>query len=145
MSKTELKIIIGLHRVANRIDRESVRLFTKHGLTMGQFAVLEALYHKGDLTVGQVQEKILSTSGTIPVIVRNLEARNYLTRQQDKGDKRRTILHITPEGSALMMLVYPQNEKKIIEMLDMLSEDEKNQFVALLKKAGGIDDGKKSE
>lgn len=143
MSKPELKILIGLHRAANRIDRESVRIFTKYGLTMGQFAVLEALNHKGDMTVGQVQEKILSTSGTIPVIIRNLEKRGYLIRQQDEGDKRRSILHITPEGSALMALVYPKNEKKIIEMLSMLCEDEKNQLVTLLKKIGGADDGAK--
>lgn len=143
MSKPELKILIGLHRAANRIDRESVRLFTKYGLTMGQFSVLEALYHKGDMTVGQVREKILSTSGTIPVIVHNLEKRNYLIRQQDKCDKRRSILHITPEGCALMALVYPQNEEKIIEMLGMLCEDEKNQLVTLLKKIGGADDGAK--
>lgn len=142
MSKPELKILIGLHRAANRIDRQSVKIFSKYSLTMGQFAVLEALYHKGDLTVGQVQEKILSTSGTIPVIVRNLEARGYLTRLQDEGDKRRSILQITPEGRGLMELVYPQNEECIIEMLSVLNDDEKNQLVLLLKKIGGANDGK---
>lgn len=141
MSRPELKILIGLHRASNRIDRQSVRIFAKYGLTMGQFAVLEALYHKGDLTVGQVQEKILSSCGTMPVIIRNLETRNYLTRARDDEDKRRSILHITPEGSALMELVCPQNEAKIVELLDMLSDSEKDQLIMLLKKAGGAHDG----
>lgn len=143
MLKTELKILIGLHRAANRIDRQSIKLFAKYGLTMGQFAVLEALYHKGNMTVGQVQEKILSTSGTIPVIVRNLEKRQYLTRLHDEEDKRRSILHITKEGSELMAIVYPQNEEKIIEMLNMLNDSEKEQLITLLKKIGGVKDGAK--
>ena len=73
MSKPELKILIGMHRTANAIDRKTAQIAGAYGLTLGQFSVLEALYHKGDLTVGQVQEAILSTSGTIPVIVGKLE------------------------------------------------------------------------
>lgn len=64
-------------------------MVAEYNLTLGQFAVLEALYHKGDLTVGQVQRAILSSSGTVPVIVGNLEKRGYLARQTDEADRRR--------------------------------------------------------
>ena len=144
MTKQEQKILIGLHRSVNRIDKESIRLFSKYDLTMGQFAVLEALYHKEDLTVGQVQQKILSTSGTIPVIIRNLEGRGYLVRLTDKKDKRRCLLHITAKGKSLIDQVYPQNEKLIVDMLAVLSEEEKIQLVSLLKKTGGMDNGTQS-
>ena len=73
MAKTELKILIGLHRAINYIDRQSTKIFSEYQLTLGQFAVLEALHHKGDMTVGQVQEKILSSGGTMPLIINNLE------------------------------------------------------------------------
>ena len=55
MDAIELKILIGLHRVSNEIDRRTTRIVKCYGLSMGQFAVLEALFHKGDLTIGQVQ------------------------------------------------------------------------------------------
>ena len=142
MAKDELKIIIGLHRAANSIDRQSAKIVSQYGLTMGQFAVLEALYHKGDMTVGQVQEKILSSCGTIPVIVNNLEKRGLLLRCQDAGDKRRCILHLTEAGNKLIEQVYPLNEEKIIEMMSLWTEDEKRQLAALLKKFGGNDNGK---
>lgn len=144
MAKPELKILIGLHRAVNYIDRQSAKLFSGYGLTMGQFAVLEALYHKGDLTVGQVQEKILSSSGTIPLIINNLEKRNLLARLPDPCDKRRCILHITKEGSALLAEVYPQNEAKIIELMKLWSPEEKEQLVYLLKKLGEEANGKKN-
>ena len=141
MAKKELKILIGLHRAVNYIDRQSVRIFSEYQLTMGQFAVLEALYHKGDMTVGQVQEKILSSSGTIPLIVNNLEKRGYLVRKTDSKDKRRCILHITEQGQELIGQVYPRNEARIIELMSGWTEEEKEQLVALLKKFGEIKHG----
>ena len=40
--------------------------------------------------------------------------------------------------------VYPQNEKLIVDMLAVLSEEEKIQLVSLLKKTGGMDNGTQS-
>lgn len=136
MSKPELKILIGLHRAVNHIDRQSAKIFAGYGLTMGQFAILEVLYHKGDMTVGQVQEKILSSCGTIPVIVNNLEKRGYLVRQADLRDKRRCILHLTEAGEALISVVYPQNEARIVALMETWTTEEKEALVVLLKKYG---------
>ncbi len=137
MSKPELKILIGLHRAANAIDRQTARLAAPFGLTLGQFAVLEALYHKGDLTVGQVQQAILSTSGTIPLIVAKLEQQGYVTRTQDEEDRRRWILHLTDEGRELIAEVYPLNETMILRQMDCWSDEEKETLVTLLKRFGG--------
>ena len=137
MAKAELKILIGMHRAANALDRKTARIAGKHGLTLGQFAVLEALLHKGDLTVGQVQEAILSTSGTIPLIVGKLEARGYLARRQDEGDRRRSILHLTDAGRALIETVYPLNEDMIIREMNCWTDEEKELLAALLKRFGG--------
>ena len=134
MNEIELKILIGLHRVSNEIDRRSARIFKRCGLSMGQFAVLEALCHKGDMTIGQVQEKILSTSGTIPVIVKNLEKQGLLNRLPDACDKRKCILHITERGSALIHQIFPENKSVIVDSMQKLSADEKKELLRLLKK-----------
>lgn len=138
MAKLELKALIGLHRTVNAIDRESARVCSAAGLTLGQFAVLEALFHKGDLTVGQVQEKILSSSGTIPLIIRNLEKQGYLVRRHDEVDKRRCILHLTPKGKEVVGRVFPENEKAIVEATSCWSDEEKQQLMSLLEKFGGF-------
>lgn len=137
MDAVELKILIGLHRVSNEIDRRTIRIVKGYGLSLGQFAVLEALFHKGDLTIGQVQEKILSTSGTIPIIIKNLEKRGLLVRQPDASDKRKCILHITEQGRSLIQQVYPENEAMIIDSMRNWTDDEKSELLRLLKKFGG--------
>ena len=142
MAKSELKILIGLHRAANTIDRETARAVAPFGLTLSQFAVLEALYHKGDLTVGQVQEAVLSTSGTIPVIVGRLEREGYLTRCQDENDRRRWMLRLTDAGRELIAQVYPENEEMIIRQMDCWTDEEKETLVSLLQRFGGKDHGK---
>lgn len=145
MSKIELNILIGLHRVVNYIDRQSAKIFAEYHLTMGQFAVLEALYHKGDMTVGQVQEKILSSSGTIPLILNNLERRGYINRLADAKDKRRCILQLTEAGRNLTEEVYPENEARIVELMEEWTAPEKEQLAILLKRYGEKINGEKSK
>ena len=139
MTRTELKILIGLHRTVNEIDRKTGRMLKEYQLTLGQFAVLESLYHKGDMTVGQVQEKILSSTGTIPLIVGNLEKRGLLRKISDEKDKRRCILQLTEEGTALIQRVYPKNEELILKEFEIYSQEEKEIFASLLKKYGKQD------
>lgn len=138
MSKLQLKSFIGMHRVINHIDRMTLQIHKKYGLTTPQFGVLEALYHKGDLCVGQIQKKTLSTTGTMPVILKNLEKRNYIRSFKDPNDSRRTIISITDEAKNLMDQAYPENEKKILELMEVWDQDDLENLVRILKKYGGI-------
>ena len=101
-TKKSMAVYISMSRVINTLRRENNKLILKHNLTLGQFAVMEALYSKGRLSTGEVMEKILSTSGNIPVIVKNLEKDGFITRKQDEADKRRFILDLTDKGKDLM-------------------------------------------
>lgn len=134
MNKIQLKVFIGMSRTLNKINNATNKVYKKYGLTSGQFAVLEALYHKGDLSVGEVQKRILSTSGTIPVIIKNLEKAGLLNRMQDAKDKRKYILQITKQGRELLDKVYPENEKIIISMINAWDENEQHEILKYMKK-----------
>ena len=108
----ELKLVIGLNRAVNKINKLTSNLCAKHGLTLSQFAVLEVLYHKGNLTVGQVKDYILSSDGTIPVVIRNLEKRMLVKRTKHKEDNRSFLISITDKGIELIELVFPLNKKR---------------------------------
>ena len=109
MGKTELKILIGLHRNVNAIDKKTSKIAAEYNLTFSQFMVLEALYSKGDMSVGEVRERILSSVGTIPLIVNNLVKRNYVERLTDEKDRRVCILHLTKDGYDVIRKVAPEN------------------------------------
>lgn len=142
---TDLKLFIGMSRTLNKINRETSKIHTRYGLTTPQFGVLEALYHKGDLSVGEVQKKILSSSGTIPVIIKNLEKEGLLEKKRDDLDKRKFILHLTDKGRDLIERVYPENEELIVAMMSVWTEEEKKLLLESMKKFGGVDNGKKDK
>lgn len=129
----ELRSYIVISRLKNEIDAKSNKLVKEYGLSLPQFAVMEALYHKKDMSVGQVREKILSSSGTMPVIIRNLKKKSYLISYKDKEDKRREILSLTNEGKKLIEEIFPKNKKIIEKSFENLSRDEIKDFVKILK------------
>lgn len=133
MKDIELKNFIALHRVVNQMDRIVSRVFDKNGLSTGQFAVLEALFHKGDMTIGEVQEKILSSSGTMPLIIKNLTQREYITKYSDEKDKRKTILHLTEKGNELISEIFPEVRSVIIDMFEPIDEVQKRELLSILK------------
>ena len=133
-TKKSMAVYISMSRVINTLRRENNKLILKHNLTLGQFAVMEALYSKGRLSTGEVMEKILSTSGNIPVIVKNLEKDGFITRKQDESDKRRFILNLTDKGKDLMDEIVPENLKFMDELISLWDDDDKEELIILMNK-----------
>ena len=129
-----MAVYISMSRVINTLRRENNKLILKHNLTLGQFAVMEALYSKGRLSTGEVMEKILSTSGNIPVIVKNLEKDGFITRDQDESDKRRFILDLTDKGKDLMDEIVPENLKFMDELISLWDDEDKKELIILMNK-----------
>ena len=134
MKDLDLSLLIGLSRTSNTFASETSRIMTAHDLTLSQFAVLEAVVHKGTLSIGEIQRKILSTTGTMPVIIKNLEKRGLVVREQDPTDKRRFYITATQEGHALMDKVFPLNESMIHNKMTCWSQEEKQVLFKLLQK-----------
>lgn len=133
-----LKLIIALHRNIDKIDKKTMKLAQKEGLTFGQFEVLEVLYSKGDMSIGNVMEKILSSVGTISVIVNNLVKLDYIERLPCENDKRICILHLKDKGRDVIERVVIKNTEMLEESFSMLTEEEKENLLITLKKIGGI-------
>lgn len=134
MDRKELKIFIAMSRTLNSLNRKSNEVFRKYGLTTGQFAVLEVLYHKGDLTVGEIQEFILSTTGNMPVIIKNLRNQKLIRTYKAVCDKRRTMVALTKKGNNLISKVFPENKTIIEDYFSILEDQEKETLLNLLSK-----------
>ncbi len=133
----ELKLFIALNRAVTSFTKRTNKIVTQYDITYSQFAVLEVLYHKGALTVGDVQEEILSSSGTIAIINKNLEKNNLIVKFQDNKDKRKYMLKLTTKGMDLIKEVYPKNEKMIINSMSVLNFEEQEYMLNCLKKITG--------
>src|SRR3989475_12155782 len=70
------------------------------------FAVLEALLHKGPLPVNEIGKKVLLTSGSITVAVDRLETKGLVERRAHGSDRRGRKVHLTKAGRELITSVY---------------------------------------
>ncbi len=131
---TDLEFMINLSRAYLSVHRNICQVFTKHGLTSAQFAVLEILFHKGDLTVGQIVKSILTTSGNITVVIKNLEKDGLVTRKTSEEDRRVGIISITEEGSKLIEKVFPEQLEAVMESFEPIEEETKKTMSSELHK-----------
>ncbi|HBT74244.1 MAG TPA: MarR family transcriptional regulator [Lysinibacillus sp.] len=134
--KQSLKLYIVLSRALKAINETTHQLFQDNGLNPTEFAVLELLYHKGRQPLQQIGNKILLASGSITYVIDKLEKRGYLLRVSCPSDRRVTYAEITGEGEAFMAELFPKHEQHLHELMSVLSPQEKEQAITLLKKIG---------
>lgn len=134
----DLSTLIVFTRAEHSIHRKEYQTIKDHDLTAAQFGVLEALYVKGDLKIGQLIEKILTTSGNMTVVVRNLEKAGLVRKIEDPADKRSTIISLTDLGRKKIEEILPSHYQNIIDIFSVLSDEEKMQLKEILKKLSQV-------
>src|SRR3989449_5776945 len=101
------------------------------------FAVLEALLHKGPLPVNEIGKKILLTSGSITVAVDRLETKGLVERRASGSDRRARIVHLTKAGRKLITRAYADHAADMERLSsNSLTRAERETLMRLLKKIG---------
>jgi len=136
-NELNLKLVIGLSRSLQHIPKGESQQILDAGLTLSQFSVLEALYHKGGLRICEIIEKTLSTGGNMTVVVNNLIKDGLISRCKDPGDGRASVINLTEKGRNLIADLFPRHVDTIQSLMEGLNEDEKKQLLDLLKKLTG--------
>jgi MarR family 2-MHQ and catechol resistance regulon transcriptional repressor len=94
--------------------------------------VLEALLHKNRMAVGEIKGTILSSNGTIPVIINNLEKSEMVRRVTDPTDHRKSLVELTDKGRNLIEKIRPENDRMYQERFSVWTSDEKKELVRLI-------------
>ena len=133
-NELDLSTLIVFTRAEHTIHRIEYKTIKQSGLTIAQFGVLEALYNKGDLKICEIIERILTTSGNITVVIKNLEKDGLIKKKPDPNDKRSCIISLTEEGKKIIENILPDHIKNIKGIFEILTDEEKNTLKTILKK-----------
>jgi MarR family 2-MHQ and catechol resistance regulon transcriptional repressor len=134
---TALKLLVVMSRALNAVTEHVWKDdMERHGITPTEFAILEALYHKGPLLLGEVQRKILVTSGGITYLVDRLVEKGLVKREQCPEDRRARYAVLTPAGQALIKKIFPAHAARIEQAMSGLTQAEQREATALLRKLG---------
>jgi MarR family 2-MHQ and catechol resistance regulon transcriptional repressor len=134
--ESTLKLWVVLSRAQNAIEAHARADVERHGLTLAEFGILEALLHRGPMLLGEVQKKILVSSGGITYLVDRLEKKGLVERQECPSDRRARYAALTPEGEALIRRIFPEHARALEQALSGLEPEEKEKAIRLLRKLG---------
>jgi MarR family transcriptional regulator, 2-MHQ and catechol-resistance regulon repressor len=108
----------------------------RHGLTLAEFAILEALYHRGSMLLGEVQRRILVSSGGITFLVDRLAAKGLVERRTCASDRRARYAALTEKGEALVSEIFPAHAAALARAMGGLSMAESAEGAELMRKLG---------
>ena len=131
-----LATYVRLMRAANAARAHASRNLGDSGLTLTQFAVLEALYHLGAMSLSEMAAKVLTTGGNLTMVAGNLERDELVERQRSPSDARVQVLHLSPKGKALMRRIFPLHAAAIAEFMSVLAGAEQEALGELCRKLG---------
>jgi len=126
-------VIARSHHAIRLLAEQSI---TNAGLCLTDFAALEALLHKGPLTISQIQAKVLLASGSMTAAIDRLEQRGLVVRKATSIDRRARIVELTPEGKRVATAYFEKHARDLEDLMSVLSRKEKQQLHAFLKKLG---------
>lgn len=129
----DLKTIIVLHKAERTIRNLEAQIFKKHNLTPTQFSVLETLYSKGKLRIQDLIDSMLATSGNMTVVIKNMERDGWISRSYDPNDRRSFLIQLTEQGQKKIEIVLPEHIENIRHMTAILSKNDKEDLVRILK------------
>jgi MarR family transcriptional regulator, 2-MHQ and catechol-resistance regulon repressor len=132
----DLKLWVILARAHAAVERHVSRDIAEHGLSIAEFGILELLYHKGPQLLGDIQRRILVSSGGITFLVDRLEAKGLVAREACPDDRRARFAVLTPAGRTLMKRIFPRHAAAVSRAVSGLTREERQAATRLLRTLG---------
>lgn len=131
-----LKLWVTLARAYAAVNEHAINDVRGEGLSIGEFAVLELLYHRGQTLLGEIQKRILVSSGGITFLVDRLVEKGLVERRDCPDDRRARYAALTREGTRVMRKIFPRHAARIAQAMQGLDEREQRDATRLLKQLG---------
>jgi MarR family 2-MHQ and catechol resistance regulon transcriptional repressor len=112
---------------------------------LSDFMILEALLHKGPLTMTELCDAALITNASMTAAIDRLEQREFLERVAGKEDRRVRRVQLTAQGTALIKRVYTRHERDLEEVLSAIPAAQRAELRRGLKTIGLAAQAKLSE
>jgi MarR family 2-MHQ and catechol resistance regulon transcriptional repressor len=103
---------------------------------LSDFMILEALLHKGPLTMSELCDAALITNASMTAAIDRLEERAFVERAADKKDRRVRRVQLTTQGTALIKRLYARHERDLDEVMSGMPPAERAELRRGLKTIG---------
>lgn len=124
----ELRYISGI------IKQKGREILNSYTITPPQFIALQWLFEHGDMTIGDLSNKMYLAFSTTTDLVDRMEKNDLVVRIREEQDRRVVRIKLLKEGERIIEEVIQKRQEYLENMLTNFSEDEAIQFAKLLEK-----------
>lgn len=132
----ELKPLIVFFKTYNEIIKYIKKNISKHNLDLNEFSVLEVIYHYQEITIQDINSKVLVAPSSLTYILNKLLDKKIIKRSKCKKDNRVTYISLTEEGRAYSDEIFNDHYDSMKNSFNILSKDDKEKLTNILKTLG---------
>ena len=124
----ELRYISGI------IKQKGREILNSYTITPPQFIALQWLFEHGDMTIGDLSNKMYLAFSTTTDLVDRMEKNELVVRIREEQDRRVVRIKLLKEGERIIEEVIKKRQDYLENVLANFSEEEAGQFSMLLEK-----------
>jgi len=133
-AKVRLRLWLSLLKATKRIENDlRDRLRRDFDTTLPRFDVMAILERSGTgLKMSKLSSELMVSNGNVTGIIDRLVADGLVVRVSIKGDRRATLVRLTPKGETEFAVMAKAHEGWIHGLLDHLSDIEIDRTIAVM-------------
>ncbi|MFV0626684.1 MAG: MarR family winged helix-turn-helix transcriptional regulator [Alphaproteobacteria bacterium] len=121
--------------IYNICEKRISKILTNHNLSTAQFNVLLMvnLYaEKEGISQVEISKHLIVTPGGITRLIDKLAKEKMLVVKQNKNNRRENLVNITPKGVELIDLVWPEYNKEVESLINLVPQEKQNDLAEIL-------------
>ena len=136
------EVLIAIRRIIQSIELHSRALVRQFGLTGPQLVILQELSRLGEISVGDLSKAVSLSQATVTGILERLAKRGLITRRRSQSDRRRVLVHATPQGKEILEQAPPLMQESFIRQFSNLRDWEQMMILSSLQRLVNMMDAK---
>ncbi|PLR98069.1 MarR family winged helix-turn-helix transcriptional regulator [Bacillus sp. T33-2] len=123
-----------LRYISGIIKQKGREILSNYTITPPQFVALQWLFEDGDMTIGELSNKMFLAFSTTTDLVDRMEKNQLVVRVKDPNDRRVVRIHLLEEGERVIDEVIKKRQLYLQEVLKNFSAEEVELLKASLMK-----------
>ncbi|WP_240795455.1 MarR family winged helix-turn-helix transcriptional regulator [Aquibacillus halophilus] len=121
-----------LRSISGIVKKKGREILNNYPITPPQFIALQWLLEDGDLTIGELSNKINLAFSTTTDLIDRMEKNNLVERVRDSKDRRVVRIHLLEKGTSIIHEVIQKRQEYLGEVLENVPEDKVNSLYSIL-------------
>ncbi|KAF0819419.1 MULTISPECIES: MarR family winged helix-turn-helix transcriptional regulator [unclassified Cytobacillus] len=113
-----------LRYISGIIKQKGREILSDFTITPPQFVALQWLFEEGDMTIGELSNKMYLACSTTTDLVDRMEKNSLVKRVKDPNDRRVVRIHLLDEGERIIEEVIKKRQDYLKEVLKDFSHNE---------------------